>query len=171
MKLIACRTASIVAWIAAWLATGCLAACGLAQPAQGTSLAEVLRSKGPPTGRYGLPGGGARLEYASGPYGRTTWMIDVDTESRVIGAQQALSEPHFAELQSHPGWMRQSLLLEIGRPGERHGGGLAGGEVWSWRYPTNDCLWFQASVADDGRVSGLGYGIDPRCDAGANDHD
>ena len=46
-----------------------------------------------------------------------------------------------------------------------HGGGWQGGEVWSWRYPTNDCLWFQVSVGADGRVRDGIFNIDPRCDA------
>ena len=79
-------------------------------------------------------------------------------------AQSGLWE--FLHVQSAIELKREGLLLWLGTPGERRGGGRAGGEVWSWRYPTNDCLWFESSVATDGRITGSSYSIDPRCDAG-----
>ena len=92
-------------------------------------------------------------------------MADVDTAGRLVQMRQVLSESEFLLVQSASGLRREELLRWLGTPGERRSGGWAGGEVWSWRYPTNDCLWFQSSVADDGRVTGSAYGIDPRCDA------
>ncbi len=140
-------------------------------PAPGQSEAQVLQRLGTPTARYALPGSTARLEFASGPYGRETWMVDLDAGGRVTVARQVLNESSFAEFQARaPGMPREELLRTLGRPGERRGGGWQGGEVWSWRYPTNDCLWFQVSVGDDGRVRDGSYGIDPRCD-GPNDKD
>ena len=54
----------------------------------------------------------------------------------------------------------------LGRPGEVMRLGWIGGQVWSWRYPTFDCLWFQVTVNDDSSLRDAGgYGIDPRCDA------
>ena len=114
--------------------------------------------------RYALQGGGERLEYATGPYGRMTWMIDLDAAGRVMAARQVLGEAEFLQVQSAVGLQRADLLRWLGTPGQRRHGGRPGGEVWSWRYPTNDCLWFQASVADDGAVTGASYGIDPVCD-------
>jgi hypothetical protein len=146
------------------LATLALVSCATVPPQPGTPQAEVLARWGPPTGHYPLPAGGERLEYATGPYGRTTWMIDLDRAGRVAQSRQVLGEAEFLQVQSAPALTRDELLRWLGRPGERHGGGRAGGEVWSWRYPTNDCLWFQVSVADDGRVGGSGYFVDPRCD-------
>ncbi len=139
--------------------------CAQLPPAPGVARAELLRTWGPPTARYTLEGGLERLEYASGPYGRTTWMMDIGANDRVTQARQVLNEAEFLAVQSASGLRRDGLLRWLGTPGERRHGGWAGGEVWSWRYPTNDCLWFQASVADDGRVTGAAYGTDPRCDA------
>ena len=60
----------------------------------------------------------------------------------------------------------QWLLYHLGRPGEVMRLGWIGGQVWSWRYPTFDCLWFQVTVNDDGSLRDAGgYGIDPHCDA------
>jgi hypothetical protein len=151
-------------------ATLLLAACAAAPPLPGSARTEVLRSWGTPSAHYALVGGGDRLEYASGPYGRTTWMIDVDGAGRVLQARQVLSEGEFLQVQSATTLTRDELLRWLGTPGERRSGGRAGGEVWSWRYPTNDCLWFQSSVADDGRVTSSAYAIDPVCDAPNDAH-
>lgn len=149
-----------------------LAACAAfaPMPQPGQTEAEVLQRLGAPTGRYTLPDGGTRLEYATGPFGRQTWMVDVDGAGRVTAVRQVLGEASFAAFQAqharNPQMQRDELLRTLGRPGERRSGGWQGGEVWSWRYPTNDCLWFQIAIGDDGRVrDGGSYGIDPTCDA------
>ena len=150
--------------LALTLFTGCAAFAP--PPAPGQSEAEVLQRLGAPTARYTLPAGATRLEFASGPYGRTTWMVDIDTAGRVTAARQVLNEANLADFQARaPGMSRDELLRTLGRPGERRHGGWQGGEVWSWRYPTNDCLWFQVSIGADGVVRDGAYGIDPRCDA------
>ena len=129
--------------------------------AVGQTEGDVARSMGAPTGRYALPGGGTRLEYARGPYGRQTFMIDLDPTGRVAGWQQVLTEANF--LRVTPGMSRQDLLLLLGRPGEVFAVPWQNGEVWNWRYATNDCLWFQATVLRTGEVKDAGHGIDPRC--------
>ena len=63
-----------------------------------------------------------------------------------------------------PGMTIEELLRTLGRPGQRRGGGWQGGEVWSWRYATNDCLWFQVSIGDDRIVRDGAFGPDPLCD-------
>ena len=52
-----------------------LAACAGYSPRNlppGATQAEVVHLMGPPTGRYAMPQGGTRLEFARGPYGRET---------------------------------------------------------------------------------------------------
>lgn len=162
------HTLAVAAALAAALWLG---ACAMPTVGAGEPRDSVLARWGPPTSRYAMAGGGERLEYASGPYGRMTWMIDVDAGGRVTGASQVLNEAHFADFQGRaPGMSRAELLRELGRPGEVKGAGLMGGELWSWRYPTNDCLWFQVTLdtAAD-KVRAAGYGIDPRCDAATGD--
>jgi len=147
-------------------ATALCTACAPVPPAVGDARDAVVSRWGPPTARYAMPGGAERLEYATGPFGRTTWMIDLDAAGRVTGARQVLNEAHFAQLQRRaPGLSREELLRTLGTPGERKRVGLRSDEVWSWRYPTNDCLWFQVTVdlAAD-RVRDAGYGIDWVCD-------
>jgi len=131
----------------------------------GQTEADAVGVFGKPTGRYAMPGAATRLEFATGPYGRTTWMVDLDADGRVTGARQVLNEASFADFQARaPGMTRDELLRTLGRPGEKRNGGWQGGEVWSWRYPTNECLWFQSSIGSDGLVRDGAYGPDPRCD-------
>lgn len=149
-------------------AAALVAACATPPPAPGTSQDALLRAWGLPTARHALPDAGQRLEYATGPYGRTTWMVDLGRDGAVRQARQVLNEAEFGAVQAAQDLRRDALLLWLGRPGERRSGGRAGGEIWSWRYPTNDCLWFESSVAADGRVTGSAFATDPRCDAGGD---
>jgi hypothetical protein len=135
----------------------------------GQSEAEVLAVMGKPTGRYSGPGGVTRLEFATGPYGRTTWMVDLDASGKATAWAQVLNETAFEYVQMNfQGRDKDWLRYTLGRPGEVRGGGWQGGQVWSWRYPTNECFWFQVSVLDDGKLrDGGAIGIDPRCDPGS----
>lgn len=144
------------------LLAGCAA---MAPPRPGQTVDAVVAHWGPPTGRHALPEGGERLEYATGPYGRTTWMVDLDRAGRVQATQQVLNEAHFADFATRvAGLTPAEVRRELGRPGERRQLGWLGGELWSWRYPTNDCLWYQVSFDDAGRALAAGYNNDPACD-------
>ncbi|MDO9095552.1 MAG: hypothetical protein Q8R98_07420 [Rubrivivax sp.] len=141
-----------------------LAACATPVPPVRTAVADVLKAWGQPTATYALQPAGQRLEYATGPFGRTTWMIDIDADGRVSQARQVLNEAEFMAMQQQGPLTRDGLLRRIGTPGERRGARF-GGETWSWRYPTNDCLWFQVSLDAAGMTQGGAFGIDPVCDA------
>ena len=143
----------------AWL----LAACAAPVPAPQTAADVVYKSWGRPTAVYPLQPAGQRLEFASGPWGRTTWMIDLDAGGRVTQARQVLNEAEFLHLQSQVPLSQEALLRWIGTPSERRGA-RGGGQTWSWRYPTNDCLWFQVSIDPDGRALAGAFAIDPTCD-------
>ena len=153
--------------LAALLAALSLVACAGYGPSQlraGQSAEEVTQAMGAPTAIYALPGGAQRVEYARGPFGRQTWMIDIDAGGHVSGGSQVLSEANFNALPN--GITREELLRRLGTPGERHRIGWQQRDLWAWRYPTNDCLWFTASLDAEQRVVDSGHGIDPRCDAG-----
>jgi len=148
--------------IAAAALTGCAA---MKPPQPGWTETQTVSHWGPPTSRYTLADGLTRLEYATGPFGRTTWMIDVAADGQVVATKQVLTEENLMAVQGRlPGMRRDELLRTLGRPGERRGGGWQGGEVWSWRYATNECWWFQISIGDDGIVRDGVFGPDPRCD-------
>lgn len=155
----------VIAVVLASLLAGCSLGRGLqiAQPE-----ADVLQRLGTPTARYPLAEGRVRLEYATGPMGRETWMVDLDAQGRVSQFFQALEEPRLHAFQARaPGLSVDELLRSLGRPAEtRQVARVAGrpGEVWAWRYPTADCLWYEVSIDADKRVVDAGFAIDPRCD-------
>lgn len=139
-----------------------LAACAGPALQPGQTEAEVRAAMGAPTGRYALPEGGSRLEYATGPWGRHTWMVDLDAGGRVLRWAQVLDDAHFNQVRD--GMPRDELLRLLGRPGHR-AGEWQNRETWYWRYPTNDCLWFAVTLTAEGRVlHGGGHLPDPACD-------
>jgi len=154
------------------LAVVALSACSGYAPrhlAAGQGMAEVTADLGNPTGRYALPEGATRLEFARGPYGKHTYMVDMDPQGQVTGWKQVLTEENFNQVRR--GQTSNDLLLFIGRPSERRSGGWQGGEVWSYRYETimGLCQWFQVSLTSAGVVTDGAYGIDPHCDAGGRE--
>ena len=165
------RPAASPAPILALTAALTLALPGCALPPPPGAPAAAWRERlGEPAAVHPLPGGGARWEYPGGPWGRTTWMIDLDASGRVLRAEQVLTLPGLTAFQQRAdGLSREAVRREIGRPGQARRVGLgAGHEVWSWRYETNDCLWFEAEFDAAGRVRASGFAIDPECDGGAD---
>jgi hypothetical protein len=151
--------AAAVALVAAALA-GCAGyAPGTVDP--GTKAADLQRRMGTPTARYSMPAGASRLEFARGPYGKHTYMVDVDAQGVVQRWTQVLTERNFESVPV--GISSQDLLVQLGTPSHRRRGGLRGGEVWSWRYNATFCQWFQVDVIE-GRVQSMAYGPDPICD-------
>lgn len=146
---------------AALLATGCAFMNPAATPT-GTPASEVLARFGPPTGEYSLPDGGKRLEYARGPYGKHTWMFDVDASGRLAKTAQVLTESNFNAIRA--GMSRDEVLAAIGHPGETSRLGWQNRMLWSYRYETPFCQWFQVGVDPAGKVVDTGYGPDPMCD-------
>ncbi len=151
--------------LAALAALGVLGACAGYGPAQvrtGQTPEEVARTMGPPTGRHTMADGHQRLEYARGPYGKHTWMIDLDAQGRVAAVTQVLTEANFNRIPAGMG--RSELLATLGQPSARRPGGWQGGEIWAWRYDAVFCTWFMATVGEDGTVRDTGYGPDPACE-------
>jgi len=131
----------------------------------GSTEAQAVQVMGQPTGRYTLPDGVQRLEFARGPYGRHTYMVDLDAQGRVVNVEQVLDALHFARVL--PGQTRDEVLRTLGRPGERVGM-MRNGQIWSWRYANNDCLWWQAQFDAQGVVTGAGYAPERGCDGPSN---
>lgn len=157
--------ASPVGRLAAALAALALAACTAYGPGDvrtGQSADDVARSMGAPTARYALPDGGTRVEYARGPYGKHTYMVDTDAAGRVTGWRQVLDEKNFNALPV--GMPADDVLRTIGTPSERFAIPRQGLQIWNYRYETPFCIWFQVSVDPrERRVRETGYGPDPHC--------
>lgn len=151
---------------AALLAAALLAGCAGYSPRAvkpGMAADEVVSAMGRPTARHALPGGGERLEYARGPLGLHTYMVDLDAQGRVVKWEQVLDEAHFQALP--PGISAEDLQRTLGRPAEVRRYARVPGDFWSYRFedPTNLCRWWQVPVIN-GQAGSGGYGPDPRCD-------
>jgi hypothetical protein len=141
-----------------------LAACATLSTAlvkPGQSEAEMVAVMGQPTGRYALAGGVQRVEYAKGPYGKVTYMVELDGDGRVKSVEQVLSPQNFAKVRN--GMSSQELLQLLGRPSDR-ARERGDRETWSWRYETSDCLWARVTVGEGRTFGGLSMMPDPHCD-------
>jgi hypothetical protein len=131
----------------------------------GATEPDVLAVMGKPTGSYNFTDGGKRLEFARGPQGRETWMIDFDASGKMVDAEQVMDLWYLTRIE--PGMTVDQVLIRVGHPGNIRPIPRQQLSVWNYRYPTNDCLWYQISVGDDGRVLTGSTGIDPQCDPGS----
>lgn len=156
------RLPLIVACLAASLA---LAGCAVPQPARvqaGQDEPELLAAMGAPTGRYPLADGAQRLEFAQGPFGLRTWMVDLDARGKVLQIRQVMDSYYFNQVQD--GMSRDALLRLLGRPAARQGE-WQNRETWSWRYANHDCLWLRVTLDAGGKVwGGASTLLDPLCD-------
>lgn len=131
-------------------------------PSPGQDEAAAVSALGQPTARYTLPEGATRLEFARGPLGRETFMVDLDAQGRVTQAEQVLDLWHLKRVAD--GMSRDELLRLLGRPGDRQREYM-NRETWYWRYANNDCLVFAVTLNAQGRVvHGGGVMPDPRCE-------
>jgi hypothetical protein len=140
------------------------AACAVVHPgklAPGSSVASVRQAMGPPTGEHALADG-SRLEYATGPFGRSTWMLDFDRAGSLRSATQVLTEANFNRVLA--GTSQQELRSTLGRPADIWRLERQKQNVWVYRFDTPFCILFQVGVGDDGRVVDTGYTPDPLCE-------
>jgi hypothetical protein len=81
---------------------------------RGTTLAQAEQQMGARTGLYPLPGGGQRAEFARGPFGKHTYMLDYDAGGQLVAWNQVLTEENFTRIV--PGMKQDEVLLAIGHP-------------------------------------------------------
>lgn len=142
-----------------------LAACQSYSPsgiAPGTPVSQVEASMGRRTATYPLPNGGQRLEFARGPYGKHTYMVDTDGAGQVTRWSQVLTEATFATIQV--GQTREHVLRTIGHPSETRWLGYQKRNLWSYRYDALFCVWYQVSIDTRNEVVDTGYATDPACE-------
>ena len=136
----------------------------------GTPIAQARSGVFGPTGEYALPGGGTRLEYAQGGFGRQTYMLDFDATGRLVATEQVLTDANFAAIT--PGLAEADVRMRLGRPAHVFTVPWQRLHVWNYRWFGGDCVWFQVSISDaQQRVTEAGTGIDPACDGPRGDRD
>jgi outer membrane protein assembly factor BamE (lipoprotein component of BamABCDE complex) len=152
------------------LSTALLAGCALrpyspSGVSPGASRAEVERVMGAPTGVYAMPDGHVRLEYNHMPFGKHTFMIDLDASGRVAHWENVLDEKHFDAIR--PGQTMAEVLRQIGPPSTRWHYVLPrpGGTTWLYRFETiQRCVVFELSFdAVTATVLDGAYPPDPGC--------
>ena len=159
------RASYAAAALAAGLVVALVAGCTGYSPAgftAGATREQVAQAMGQPTGLYPLPGGGSRVEYARGPFGKQTYMLDFDAQGRLQQWQQVLTEKNFDELPA--GIDQNEVLMRLGRPSSRFGIHYQNETVWAYRYESPFCKWFQVGIGPEGKVLDTAYGTDPLCD-------
>ena len=127
----------------------------------GASKAQVIQQMGQPAGRYVSEGGGERLEFWRGPYGKHTYMLDFDAGDRLVQVDQVLDEAHLASLTI--GMPAEDVLRRIGHPSEASYLPRQRHKLWSYRYVSPFCVWFQVSIDTSDHVAELGQNFDPAC--------
>lgn len=144
------------------LLAACATAYGPSGLQPGAGVDEVLARMGPATARHALEDGRMRLEFARGPQGLHTYMLDFDSQGRLLRSEQVLTEQRFLELR--PGMTAEEVRLRIGTPSSERALPRQRHRLWSYRYETPFCIWFQVSLDAEGRVAELGHNLDPRCE-------
>ena len=156
---------------AAALALAALAACTTAPGAlpAGTPIADARKSFGGVSGEYRLPGGGTRLEFRQGTYGKQTYMLDFDANGQLVSSKQVLTPETFATIT--PGLTPEQVLMRIGHPAYVFPVGWQKLQVWSYRFAglEGDCVVFQVSFSNaTGTVTDAGPNTDPACSRGGD---
>ncbi|HET9977499.1 MAG TPA: hypothetical protein VFQ20_08695 [Burkholderiaceae bacterium] len=126
----------------------------------GRAEADVIARMGTPTDRADRADGGKRLDFARGPMGKHTYRVEVDASGRVQGVRQLLTEANFEAVR--PGESRAAVIERIGRASDQRTGWRGVGEVWSYRYESVFCRWFQVWFVD-GAVREASFAEDPMC--------
>ena len=148
-----------------WLLVGMvlLPACsgyGPPETLAGLSRDEVVARMGPPDLERPLEAG-SRLEFPRGPYGKHTWFVYFDAAGRSTRAEQVLTEQNFMRI--NPGMAQDEVRQLLGRPNEVRRLGRDRGELWSYRYESPLCRWFQVELSLQKQVRLAGYGEPPEC--------
>ncbi|CAN5325811.1 hypothetical protein BH09PSE5_BH09PSE5_06400 [soil metagenome] len=127
----------------------------------GATVADISTKMGTPTGEYKMPDGTRRLEYARGPMGVHTYMLDLDAAGRLKSTQQVLTEERFLDIR--PGMSEEDLLRTIGQPAEMRYISWQKLALWNYRYENSFCNFFQVELDVNHKVTSAGHGPDPLC--------
>ena len=149
--------------LASSLMLGCATYSPDSLPAR-ASPADARAKLGAPSGEYSLAGGAKRLEYARGPFGLHTYMLDFDASGSLVSWTQVLYEENFATVKS--GMNSGDLLLALGHPAHQFGVWSGNQTMWAYRFDSPQCQWFLVGLNPHGQVASTSYGPDPRCEAG-----
>lgn len=138
----------------------------------GTAEAQVRARFGRPTAEHPLDAKAKRLEYLTGPFQQTKYMVDIDANGRVQRVEQVLTYEKFARLRVGID-DRAVVLREFGVPFDKRPYPLSGLTAWMYPYKENGVWNSEMAVYFDenGIVRRLESGPDPRFLRNGNDRD
>jgi hypothetical protein len=124
---------------------------------------DIARQKlGLPSAEHRRPDGTLRLEYATGPFGKRTYMLDFDAQGRLTGWENVLDEAHFSRIAA--GISQGELRQKLGMPSKVWQVRYHDQTVWSYRFDGPFCQLFHVGITPQGIVEDTSYGPDPLCE-------
>jgi hypothetical protein len=149
---------TLICFAAAALLAGCASLPG-GMP-KGTTIEQARSGFMKPSAEYSFSNGYKRLEFDQG---KQTFMLDFDTEGKLVDTQQVLTEDYFATIK--PGQTEEWVHERIGTPVRIFPIGWQNSHVLNYRYHEGNCVWFQVTISNETRqVTDAGTGQDPACD-------
>jgi hypothetical protein len=113
-----------------------LAACATPQSLKpGTPIAEARSTLGRPTAEIKLPDGGTRLQYSGQPHGQWVWNADFDSQGRLRGVEQMMTDEAFLRIRAGKD-TQADVLRDFGRPAEVFQYRLMNETAFMYRYYT-----------------------------------
>ena len=153
-------------WCKAILLTGALiiggcAGYGPSKDFIGLTRSEIIERLGAPNPVPADLGSAARLDFPRGPYGKHTYAVYFDAQGIATSYRQLLTDEDFAKIV--PGLDESEVVDLIGISKSRFGLARDRGYVWSYRYVTPLCQWFQVEFTAEKKVRSAGYSLPPEC--------
>ena len=145
------------------LLTASLAGCVSCSPnleLLGQDKAQVIENMGPPSMERQLANG-SRLEYPRGPFGKSTYFVFLDAQSKVTGWENVLKPENFDKIMR--GMTASDVEFLISQSKSNFGVGQKSHRVWEYPYANSICRLFQVEITPDGKVDSTGYGYAPEC--------
>ena len=153
----------LTGWLCSMLAL--VGACDLIaqrelRPGQST-VEDVRKLMGQPGMIWEENDGSQVFEYARGPEGFETWMVQIGPDGIYRGMKNALVPENLARVQ--PGMTRDDLRRLLGKPGSEESFPAKGEIVWTWRVKgdVSATEMFHAHLDADGRVLRTSRSPDP----------
>ena len=78
-------------------------------------------------------------------------MVDFDAAGGMADWEQVMDLWYLTRIT--PGLTQEDVLMRVGHPAVKTPIPRQQLVVWNYRYPNNDCLRFQISIGDDGKVT------------------
>ena len=126
----------------------------------GKHRSDVLKIMGQPSAELD-DADGRVLIYPRGPYGKHTYFVYTNNHDKVLHWSQVLNEKNFDRIV--PGMSRAEVVSVIGDSKIIFLLARDRGYVWSYRFVSSHCFWFQIEFTKDNTVRSTGYGKPPEC--------